>query len=132
MRIDSGEGLKESVAIVTGGGAPGNGIGNGRAAALLLADGGARVLVVDKKPDFANKTVEMIDRNGGKAISIEADVTNEADCELIVTKALSTWGRLDVLDNNVGIGSRGTVVSEEYEKWQHVMKVNLDLTLIHI
>ena len=126
MRIDSGEGLKESVAIVTGGGAPGNGIGNGRAAALLLADGGARVLVVDKKPDFANKTVEMIDRNGGKAISIEADVTNEADCELIVTKALSTWGRLDVLDNNVGIGSRGTVASEEYEKWQHVMKVNLD------
>ena len=66
MRIDSGEGLKESVAIVTGGGAPGNGIGNGRAAALLLADGGARVLVVDKKPDFANKTVEMIDRNGGR------------------------------------------------------------------
>ena len=64
MQIVSGEGLDESVAIITGGGAVGNGIGNGRAAALLLADGGARVLVVDKELSFAQKTVEMISNNG--------------------------------------------------------------------
>ena len=122
----SDEGLNNRVAIVTGGGAAGDGIGNGRAAAILLAEAGARVLVVDKELKLGQKTVELIDSNGGVAFSIEADVTNMRDCESIVSKALSEWGRLDILDNNVGIGSRGTVVSEEYARWQNVMEVNLD------
>ena len=67
-------GLKGKVAIVAGGGAVGNGIGNGRAASILLADAGVNVLVVDKDEVLANKTVEMIEARGGTAISVGAEL----------------------------------------------------------
>src|SRR6476620_1139611 len=62
-------GLSGKVAIVTGGGAPDDGIGNGRAAAMLLARAGARVLVVDIVPEAAAQTVAMIKEEGGTALS---------------------------------------------------------------
>ncbi|MCZ6642697.1 MAG: SDR family NAD(P)-dependent oxidoreductase, partial [Gammaproteobacteria bacterium] len=55
-----------------------------------------------------------------------ADVTESSNCEAMVEAVLSAWGRLDVLDNNVGIGSRGSVVEEDYERWRRVMEVNVD------
>src|SRR5438128_2293767 len=103
-------GLAGKVAIVTGGGAPDDGIGNGRAAAILLARAGARVLVVDIVPAAADETVAIIAREGGTAVPFVADVTEEAQCRAIVDAALARFGRLDLLDNNVGIGGRGTVV----------------------
>jgi len=120
------EGLDGKVAIVTGGGARDDGIGNGRAAALLLADAGVRVLVVDRWVSAAERTVEMITGNGGVAVAFDADVTVEADCEAMVAKALELWGRLDVLDNNVGVGSRGSVVDESPTHWRRVMKINVE------
>ncbi|SVA33348.1 uncharacterized protein METZ01_LOCUS86202, partial [marine metagenome] len=89
--------LDGKVAIVTGGGARDDGIGNGRAAALLLADAGARVLVVDRWMSAAERTVEMITEYGGVAVAFDADVTVDTDCEAMVAKALALWGRLDVL-----------------------------------
>src|SRR5581483_10989030 len=100
-------GLIGKVAIVTGGGAVGDGIGNGRAAAILLARAGARVVVVDRDGGLAKRTVEMIGEAGGEAIALQADVTRAADCAAMVDAAVSRFGRLDFLDNNVGIGSRG-------------------------
>ena len=120
------EGLDGKVAIVTGGGARDDGIGNGRAAALLLADAGVRVLVVDRWVSAAERTVEMITGNGGVAVAFDADVTVEADCKAMVAKALELWGRLDVLDNNVGVGSRGSVVDESPTHWRRVMKINVE------
>ena len=120
------EGLDGKVAIVTGGGARDDGIGNGRAAALLLADAGVRVLVVDRWVSAAERTVEIITGNGGVAVAFDADVTVEADCEAMVAKALELWGRLDVLDNNVGVGSRGSVVDESPTHWRRVMKINVE------
>ena len=120
------EGLDGKVAIVTGGGARDDGIGNGRAAALLLADAGARVLVVDRSISAAERTVEMITRTGGVAVAFNADVTVDADCEAMVAKAFALWGRLDVLDNNVGVGSRGSVVDESPTHWRRVMKINVE------
>tara|TARA_B100000809_G_scaffold79224_1_gene77253 strand:- start:13785 stop:14609 length:825 start_codon:yes stop_codon:yes gene_type:complete len=120
------EGLDGKVAIVTGGGARDDGIGNGRAAALLLADAGARVLVVDRSMSAAERTVEMITGTGGVAVAFNADVTVDADCEAMVAKAFALWGRLDVLDNNVGVGSRGTVVDESPTHWRRVMKINVE------
>src|SRR2546430_8504133 len=99
-------GLAGKVAIVTGGGAAGDGIGNGRAAAILLAKAGARVVVVDRDKALARRTVEMIREVKGEAIALEADVTQPRDCAALVQAALHTFGRLDLLGNHVGIGSR--------------------------
>ena len=119
-------GLTGKVAIVTGGGAAGDGIGNGRAAAILLAKAGARVVVVDRDGALAKRTVEMIGEAGGEAIALEADVTRSADCAAMVKAAVDRFGRLDLLDNNIGIGSRGSVVDESEESWHRVMQVNVD------
>src|SRR6266850_7036357 len=98
-------GLRSKVAVVMGGGAAGTGIGNGRAAAILLARAGTRVIVVDKALDLAEKTVAMIKDDGGEAVALEADLTRDEDCAAMVQTALGRFGRLDFLDNNVGIGS---------------------------
>jgi NAD(P)-dependent dehydrogenase (short-subunit alcohol dehydrogenase family) len=68
-------GLKDKVAIVAGGGSLGNGIGNGRAASILLAEAGAKVLVADRDETLANNTVQMIKDRGGEALSISGDLT---------------------------------------------------------
>ncbi len=119
-------GLKDKVAIVTGGGAAGDGIGNGRAACILLARAGAKVLVVDRDLALAERTVAMIAGEGGTAAAVSYDVTISAQCEAMVADAVSRWGRLDCLDNNVGIGGRATVVEETEERWANIMKVNVD------
>ena len=119
-------GLMGKVAIVTGGGAAGDGIGNGRAACILLARAGAHVLVVDRDLSLAERTVAMIEAEGGSAAAASYDVTQSAQCEAMVADAVSRWGRLDCLDNNVGIGSKGTVVEETEENWARVMHVNVD------
>src|SRR5450631_4463205 len=95
-------GLAGKVAIVSGGGAAGDGIGNGRAAAILLARAGSKVLVTDLDLGLAERTVEMIRAEGGTAAAHAGDVTDEADCRRIVEAAVERWGRLDFLDNNVG------------------------------
>lgn len=114
-------GLAGKVAIVSGGGAAGDGIGNGRAAAILLARAGTKVLVADREHKLAERTVEMIAAEGGTAAARAGDVTDEADCVKLVDEAIARWGRLDFLDNNVGIGSRGK--PEQYRK---VMRVNVE------
>jgi NAD(P)-dependent dehydrogenase (short-subunit alcohol dehydrogenase family) len=123
---EDGLGLTEKVAIVTGGGAAGDGIGNGRAAAILLARAGARVLVVDRDISLAERTVQMITAQGGVAAAHAADVTDEEQCRALVAAALERFGRLDCLDNNVGIGSRGSVVQTEPDAWRRVMQVNVE------
>jgi NAD(P)-dependent dehydrogenase (short-subunit alcohol dehydrogenase family) len=119
-------GLTDKVAIVTGGGALGEGIGNGRAACILLARAGARVLVVDRDLELARQTVRMIADEGGTAVAWAADVTDDAQCRAMVEAALAQFGRLDVLDNNVGIASTGSVVGEDPQRWRRVMQVNVD------
>jgi NAD(P)-dependent dehydrogenase (short-subunit alcohol dehydrogenase family) len=111
---------------VTGAGAAGDGIGNGRAAAILLARAGARVLVVDLQRDLAQRTAEMIKQEGGVALAHGADVTDETQCRTMVEVALAEFGRLDLLDNNVGIGSKGSVVEEDPDTWRRVMQVNVE------
>jgi NAD(P)-dependent dehydrogenase (short-subunit alcohol dehydrogenase family) len=126
LDVPDGAGLAGKVALVTGGGAAGDGIGNGRAAAILLAKAGTRVVVVDRDAGLAKRTVEMIGEVGGEGIAVQADVTRTADCAAMVQAALDRFGRLDFLDNNVGIGSRGSVVEIGEDEWRRVMQVNVE------
>jgi NAD(P)-dependent dehydrogenase (short-subunit alcohol dehydrogenase family) len=126
MRPEDDPGLAEKVAIVTGGGAPDDGIGNGRAAAILLARAGTKVLVVDLVAEAAEQTVRMIEAEGGVAAPFVADVVDERHCRAMVDAALKQFGRLDFLDNNVGIGGRGSVVDTRIEDWRRIMQVNVD------
>jgi NAD(P)-dependent dehydrogenase (short-subunit alcohol dehydrogenase family) len=119
-------GLAGKVAIVAGGGAAGDGIGNGRAAAILLARAGTKVLIVDLDAKLAQRTAEMIKAEGGTAAAHGADLTDDKQCRQTVEAAVDRFGRLDFLDNIVGISSRGSVVEEDPEVWRRVMKVNLE------
>ena len=85
-------GLVGKVAIVTGGGAAEDGIGNGRAAAILLARAGAHVLVVDRDLTLAERTVAMIAAEDGSAVAASYDVTSSAQCAAMVEDAVSRWG----------------------------------------
>ena len=125
-RPEDDAGLAGKVAIIAGGGAAGEGIGNGRAAAILLARAGTRVLVVDRELALAERTVAMIAADGGTAAAHRADLTDNAQAREMVAAALDRFGRLDFLDNNVGIGSRGSVVDEDPEAWRRVMQVNVE------
>ncbi|OAP55623.1 hypothetical protein AYL99_09775 [Fonsecaea erecta] len=126
--------LAGKVAIITGAGAHGDGIGNGRASAILLADEGCRVVCVDRDVGLAQRTVEMIEAERGGhttegpavAIAVQADVTDEAQCQKTVQTALDTYGRLDILFNCVGIGgAAGTAVDVDMVAWAKSMEVNV-------
>ena len=126
MRDHENSGLSGKVAIISGGGAAGDGIGNGRAAAMLLARDGVKVMVADRDAGLAGRTVEMIEAEGGVASAMAFDATVEGDCQRLVEATVDKWGRLDLLDNNVGIGSRGSVVEEKTEQYRRVMQVNVE------
>ena len=119
-------GLSGKVALISGGGAADDGIGNGRAAAILLARAGTKVMVADRELRLAQRTVEMIVAEGGTAVALGCDVTREADCKALVEACIDGFGRLDLLDNNVGIGSRGSVVEEKPEEYRRVMQINVE------
>ncbi|TFK39590.1 short-chain dehydrogenase/reductase SDR [Crucibulum laeve] len=116
------------VAIVTGAGSRASGIGNGRAAAILLAESGARVVCADLNVKWADVTVDMINEEfgPGKAISVEADVSQEESCKIVVDTALNEFGRLDILINNVGIGGpTGTAVDVDLSAWTKALDINV-------
>ena len=119
-------GLKDKVAIVTGAGSRADGIGNGRAAAVLLAREGVKVALIDQTPAWAEATKAMIDKDGGTSMVVEADVTNAASCNAAVETTVKAWGHLDILVNNVGVGGTGgNAVDLDLEDWDRDMRINV-------
>ena len=125
-----GERLAGKVAVVTGAGSRGPGVGNGKAAAVLMAREGARVLCVDSQKDRAEETVGLIQAEQGEARAFAADVTRKADCVAMIAEAVGWWGGLDILHNNVGIESRQTLMDTTEEEWDRVMTVDLKSMLL--
>ena len=117
--------LQGKVAIVAGAGASGAVIGNGQATAILFAREGAKVVCADAVLERAQVTVEMIAKEGGTASAFRADVSRSADCKAMVEAAVERYGRLDILDNNVGISVRADVLEVTEEQWDKVMAVNV-------
>ncbi len=129
--------LRDRVAIVVGAGqTPGETIGNGRATALLFAREGARVLLVDRRLESVQETQAMIVEEGGEATLVEADITRDEDCAALAGACIEAYGRIDVLHNNVGIGTGDAGPTHLTEQvWQQIFDVNLKgmfLTCKHV
>jgi len=119
--------FSDKVALVTGAGSSGPGLGNGRAISILLAEDGCSVVCVDLDAKEAQLTVDMIREEGkGKAVAFQADVTKPEQCAAAVDQAVSAFGKLDILVNNVGIlGPKGNAVDVELEAWTRGMDINV-------
>jgi NAD(P)-dependent dehydrogenase (short-subunit alcohol dehydrogenase family) len=121
--------LQDKAAIVVGGGqTPGDNIGNGKATSVLFAGEGAKVAVVDRDLARAQDTVDMITGEGGTAIALAADVTDENSLKKMISDVHSQWGRIDILHNNVGFSLAGgdSIIDDITEEaFDRVMTVNL-------
>ncbi len=119
--------LADKVGIVVGAGqTPGQTVGNGRAASILFAREGARVLLVDRRLDSAQETADLIRAEGGTAECVEADWTVRSDCVRFTAECVSAYGRIDFLHNNVGIGTGDAdPLRLDEETFDRILTVNL-------
>ncbi len=122
--------LEGKVAIVTGAGSVGPGMGNGKATAILFAREGAKVLCVDRNLDAARETAGIIESEGGEAVAWRADVTKEEEAAAVVEAAISNYDKPNVLFNNVGAGWGKLGLAVSSEDWDGVMQVNLKSVLL--
>jgi NAD(P)-dependent dehydrogenase (short-subunit alcohol dehydrogenase family) len=118
--------LENKVCIVTGGGAASaEALGNGSAAALAFAREGATVVINDLDQGAAEVTLGLVEAEGGRASICLGDLTREADARALVDHAVGTWGRLDVLHNNIGSHGDGSVVDATREYWDRVFAITV-------
>lgn len=119
--------LAGKVAIIVGAGQqPGETVGNGRAVAERFAEEGARLLLVDIQPESLKDTEDKLRSMGAEVASVLADITREDDCARIAAQCVATFGRIDVLHNNVG-RSKGDKSTVELgaDMWDEIMAMNL-------
>lgn len=112
--------LRDKRILVTGAGS-----GLGRAVALRFARDGWTVAATDRDPASAAQTLEQVQALGAKGLSAALDVTSEESFAAVVGTIEATWGGVDVLVNNAGVGSSGTVADAPLAQWQWVLDINL-------
>ena len=119
--------LEGRVALIAGGGqSPGQTVGNGRATALTFAREGAKLAIADIDPASAEETVDQVRSKGGEAFAVQADVTRPGDCARMASETVKRYGRIDILQNNVGIGTGDSGPAEiTVEAWRLILDVNL-------
>ncbi len=112
--------LAGKVALITGAAS-----GQGRAASILFAEHGARIVVVDINDEDAAETVELVRRESGAAIAVHADVSTADECAAMVDAATAEYGRLDVLYNNAAVQMSGRLVDCTEDEWDLTIATNL-------
>jgi 3-oxoacyl-[acyl-carrier protein] reductase len=117
--------LDGDVAIVTG-----SGRGIGSEIARRLAREQARLVIADQHEESAQLVADAINAAGGSAAACRADVTSRSDAERLVAQTIETYGRLDVLVNNAGVGLNKPFLETTLEDWQRVLDVNLTGTFL--
>jgi NAD(P)-dependent dehydrogenase (short-subunit alcohol dehydrogenase family) len=121
VRLDGKAGI-----VVGAGQSPGETVGTGRAASIAFAREGAKVLLADRDLESARETAAMIAADGGTAECIRADWTSAADCRAMAAACVEAWGRIDFLQNNVGIGGDdGSPRAVAEEAFDRMIEVNL-------
>ena len=120
-----GDRIRNKAAIVTGAGSVGPGVGNGKAAAVLFAREGARVMIVDINIGAAEETRRLIEAEGGTCFVSRGDVSVVSDCERIARECVREYGRIDILHNNVGIEIPGGILEITEDDWDRTLDVNL-------
>lgn len=113
--------VEGKVALVTGGS-----LGIGRACAILLAKEGAKVTVTDIDEAAGAEVVQTIKGAGGDAIFIKHDAASEDQWRSAIDRTLETFGRLDIVVNNAGVGKTADIESQTLEDWRFLMSINLD------
>jgi glucose 1-dehydrogenase len=113
--------LKSKVAIVTG---AATGIGNAIANAFAK-EGAAVVIDYVGHPELADASVQSIQKAGGKALAVAADISNPEQVDSLIQKTVATFGRLDILVNNAGIEFKHPFVEFPFDLWQKVIAVDL-------
>ena len=122
----AGERLKGKVAVVIGAGqSPGEGVGNGRAAAIRFAREGARVVAVDRNLESAEETASLILAEGLQCVAASADVTREADAQAAIAAAVAQFGTVDILVNCAGTNDRKAPDQYSLAEWNDLIAVNL-------
>lgn len=118
--------LAGRAAIVTGGAR-----NVGRAICLALAEAGAAVAVNTRRDvDGMNETVAAIEAQGGRAVGVRGDVTDEGDVETVVQATLDAFGRLDIVVNNAALRNVCPLPELTLARWREVMAVNLEATFL--
>ncbi len=112
--------VADKVAIVTGGSK-----GLGRAMALGLGEGGAKVVVTSRTVPLIEETADEIIKKGGEAIAVPVDVKNPQSIEMMVAQVMDHYGRVDILINNAGIAPMKRTIDTDIEDWNDVMNTNL-------
>src|SRR6478735_3720562 len=116
----SNQDLTGKIAAVAGGS-----LGIGRAAAIRLAQGGAKVVVAARRKDAVDEVLSIITSAGGEAVGISADVSTSAGAEMLINTAVERFCGLDILVNSQGIQRYGTVEETTEALWDEVMTVNV-------
>ena len=117
--------LTNKVALITG-----SGKGIGKATALLLAEKKAKVIITDINEDDGSRTLQEIKDNGGDAIFIRHDVSNENDWKNVVDKAIAEYKVIDILFNNAGVFVLKPLFEISLEEWENLMNINVTGTFL--
>ncbi len=117
--------LNDKVALVFGAGASGPGWSNGKAAAVAYARAGARVVAVDIDLGRSAETGDLIQNEGGQCLALQADVVNASHVRDVVRKTHDTFGRIDILHNNVGIPNSNGRMDLDEQHWSQIIDSNL-------
>jgi NAD(P)-dependent dehydrogenase (short-subunit alcohol dehydrogenase family) len=122
--------MQDKVAIVTGAASRGEGVGNGMATAILFAREGAKVVLVNRDRERAEALRKQIAGEGGDAAVFAGDVTEPDTAKAMAAFAVERYGRLDVLHNNVGVGTPGTPETVELADWNRVLQANVTSAML--